>query len=90
MSIASIHGATRVPSSTADRAAGAAGARDAATAPATSDVAAGNHDTDAFKAPSPPRFPWLSRLTLQLESASKQKPPFEPAPLLGDHVDKSA
>ena len=36
------------------------------------------------------RFPWLSRLSRQLESASGQRPAFEPAPVLGDHVDRSA
>ncbi|KQW40425.1 hypothetical protein [Rhizobacter sp. Root404] len=38
--------------------------------------------------PLPPRFPWLSRLSHQLESASGQRPAFSPAPLLGDHVDQ--
>jgi hypothetical protein len=40
--------------------------------------------------PVPLRFPWLSRLSQQLESAAKQRPAFAPAPVLGDHVDKSA
>jgi hypothetical protein len=40
--------------------------------------------------PLPPRFPWLSRLSQQLESAARQRPAFAPAPILGDHVDKSA
>jgi hypothetical protein len=38
--------------------------------------------------PLPPRFPWLSRLSHQLESASGQRPAFPPAPMLGDHVDQ--
>ena len=38
--------------------------------------------------PLPPRFPWLSRLSHQLESASGQRPAFTPAPMLGDHVDQ--
>ena len=40
--------------------------------------------------PLPTRFPWLSRLSHELEAASKQRPPFESAPVLGDHLDKSA
>ena len=39
---------------------------------------------------APPRFPWLSRLSLQLEQASRQKPAFAPAPILGDNVNRSA
>ncbi len=40
--------------------------------------------------PLPPRFPWLSRLALQLEAASKQRSAFSPAPVLGDNIDKTA
>ncbi len=40
--------------------------------------------------PLPPRFPWLSRLSHELETAARQRPAFPPAPLLGDHVDQSA
>jgi hypothetical protein len=40
--------------------------------------------------PVPLRFPWLSRLSQQLESASGQRPAFDPAPVLGDIVDRSA
>jgi len=40
--------------------------------------------------PLPPRFPWLSRLTRELGPASRQAPPFEPVPPLGDHIDRSA
>lgn len=40
--------------------------------------------------PLPPRFPWLSRLSHQLEAASGQRAPFASATVLGDHVDKSA
>lgn len=44
----------------------------------------------ATQQPLPPRFPWLSRLSQQLESAARRTPAFAPAPVLGDHVDKSA
>ena len=40
--------------------------------------------------PLPPRFPWLSRLALQLEAASKQRSAFQSAPVLGDNLDKTA
>jgi len=40
--------------------------------------------------PLPPRFPWLSRLSHQLETASRQRAPFASAPVLGDNLDKSA
>ncbi|MBC8055584.1 MAG: hypothetical protein H7Y61_03280 [Rhizobiales bacterium] len=39
--------------------------------------------------PLPPRFPWLSRLSQQLEQAALQKPAFAPAPILGDNIDRS-
>ena len=39
--------------------------------------------------PVPPRFPWLSRLSQQLEHAARQKPAFPPAPILGDNLDRS-
>ena len=45
---------------------------------------------EATNQPLPPRFPWLSRLSHQLETASKQRAPFASAPILGDHLDKSA
>jgi hypothetical protein len=32
----------------------------------------------------------LSRLSVQLESAAQRRPAFAPAPVLGDHVDRSA
>ncbi len=35
------------------------------------------------------RFPWLSRLSQQLEPVAKQKPAFASAPILGDNVDRS-
>ena len=44
----------------------------------------------ATQQPVPLRYPWLSRLSQQLESATGQRPAFEPAPVLGDHVDRSA
>jgi hypothetical protein len=35
-----------------------------------------------------PRFPWLSRVTRELEAASKQPSPYGSVPLLGENLDK--
>jgi hypothetical protein len=83
MGIPSISGVGRVTAATADASAPANAVRQGSSAPADA-------TDDALHAPVPPRFPWLSRLSQQLESAAKQRSPFEPAPLLGDHLDKSA
>jgi hypothetical protein len=40
-------------------------------------------------APRPVRFPWLARLSTQLEAAANQRANFAAAPVLGDIVDKS-
>ncbi len=40
--------------------------------------------------PVPPRFPWLSRLSRELEPASKQPSPYGTVPLLGEKLDKQA
>ena len=61
-------------------------ARKAATAAA---AAPANVD-EVTQQPLPPRFPWLSRLSQQLEAASKQRAAFPPAPALGDNLDKTA
>ena len=45
---------------------------------------------EATNQPLPTRFPWLSRLSHQLEAASRQRAAFASAPVLGDHLDKSA
>lgn len=37
----------------------------------------------------PVRFPWLARLSTQLEAAANQRAAFAAAPVLGDIVDKS-
>ena len=85
MSIASINATGRVSTSTADSSASvAASARTAPIDPALT------KEDAAFQTPTPPRFPWLSRLSQELESAARQKPAFQPAPILGDNVDKSA
>ena len=40
--------------------------------------------------PIPPRFPWLSRLSRELEPASRQPSPYGSVPLLGEKLDKQA
>ena len=40
--------------------------------------------------PIPPRFPWLSRITAELEAAAKQRPTFPPTSALGNNIDKTA
>lgn len=40
--------------------------------------------------PVAPRFPWLSRITAQLEKASNRGSPYGSAPLIGENVDKAA
>ena len=85
MGIPSISGVGRVTPSTADTPA-------STTPPATAERAGVPAvAVDAVtQQPVPPRFPWLSRLSQQLEAASKQRPAFAPAPALGDHIDRSA
>lgn len=84
MSIAKISGVSHVSGSTIDTPAAAASASRRPT------VAPPPSVDEATQQPLPPRFPWLSRLSQQLESASRRTPAFGPAPVLGDHVDKSA
>ena len=86
MSIPSISGVGRVATSSTDTPASttaAAASRPGTAAPVTA-------IDELTQPPVPPRFPWLSRLSQELESAAKRRPAFAPAPMLGDHVDKSA
>ncbi|MEO8060925.1 MAG: hypothetical protein ABI671_21685 [Burkholderiales bacterium] len=49
-----------------------------------------NAETESLhEAPRPMRFPWLTRLSTQLEAAANQRAAFAAAPVLGDVVDKS-
>ena len=83
MSIRSINGVGRVSSINADTPAPATPARQSAATPSP--------ELDQLtQAPVPPRFPWLSRLSQQLEAAAKQRSTFRCAPVIGDHIDKSA
>jgi hypothetical protein len=40
--------------------------------------------------PLPPRFPWLSRLAMELEKSSTQPSPYGTPANLGNSVNKSA
>lgn len=89
MSIPSTIGVGRVVNSRAD----------ASTATATSSSSSAGKQNAAAKSSellqytqqaSPPRFPWLSRLSLALEAASKQRAAFPAAPVIGDNLDKAA
>jgi len=89
MSIPSINEAGRVPNSTtgvSPTAAPSAPARSGGAGQAASST----NEEPMPATPAPPRFPWLSRLSQQLESTAKQKPTFPSAPVLGDNVDRSA
>ena len=87
MSIPSVNGTSRVPAasptSSADTPVPYSPSRQAA---ATPDVQV-DHVTQQ---PVPPRFPWLSRLSQALEAATGQRAAFPAAPVLGDHIDRSA
>jgi hypothetical protein len=54
----------------------------------TTDVAAA--PAEALVHQPTPRFPWLSRLSQQLESAAGQRAAFPPVPPLGDNLNSSA
>ena len=83
MTIPSINGPGRVSTATADTPASTTAARQTPAVPVV-------EIDEQTQLPVPPRFPWLSRLSQQLESASGKRPSFPAAPVLGDHVDRSA
>jgi hypothetical protein len=84
MSIASVNSIGQTPSADTDSSASGP------SSPASS-VKPVSAVTDEYsQASKPPRFPWLSRLSEQLEAASQQPSPFAAAPVLGDNVDKAA
>jgi hypothetical protein len=85
MSISSINGVARVAPTSPD---GRAPGNDPQTA--RSDVALVTPVLDTItNQPVPPRFPWLSRLSAQLEPTATQKPAFPSAPQLGDNLDQA-
>ena len=85
MSMSSINVAARVSTLAADAPAppAAYGSRQSGTV--------ADAEIDQFtQQPKPLRFPWLNRLSAQLESAARQKPAFASAPQLGDNLDQAA
>ena len=83
MSISSINGTARISAATPESPGAATSARQVTAVP--------DEQIDQLtQQPLPPRFPWLSRLSMQLESASQQRASFTPPPPLGDHIDQSA
>ena len=88
MSIPSINGIGRVAAATADT---PGSTPTPAITAGRQSPAPGEVEIDRLtQQPKPLRFPWLSGLSHQLESAAQQRPSFPAAPVLGDHVDKSA
>ena len=82
----SINGPGRISVSSSDIA--------AATTAAESGKASNGSDGTALasdlKEPAPRHFPWLSRLSAQLEPAATQKSPFAGAPMVGETLNQSA
>jgi hypothetical protein len=60
----------------------------ATTAPAIQTSESGSQQIPQQIAPL--RFPWLSRLTAELEPVARQKPAFPSAPALGENLDQAA
>ena len=76
---------------------GALGPADHSAAPgagisltAVAAAAAQPNSGDIAQQAAPARFPWLSRLSRELESAAQQPATFSAAPALGDYLDRSA
>lgn len=83
--------ATRVA---ADPAANAAHETTASTAAASQSSSSTSQPADGAGtnsgAAAKLRFPWLSRISSELEPVAKQKPPFKTLPIIGDNVDHAA
>lgn len=47
-------------------------------------------DDAAQESPPPPHPAWPERLAPELEAAARRRTPFDPAPMLGDRLDRSA
>ena len=80
-------GASASASASASATTGARAGRGTNVDKGAADVGNGTADTTQA-APKVPRFPWLSRLSQQLESAARSKPAFASAPVIGDNVDR--
>lgn len=78
-------GATRIATTAADAAATSNSARAAANPAAPAEV----KQEEVEEKSTSVHFPWLSRLSAELEAASKQRARF-PTQIMGDHVDRKA
>ena len=87
MSISGVNGAGRVSLQSTDP---AATSSRTLTQPQPASTNALVEIDAATQQPVPPRFPWLSRLSAQLEPVARQRTPFTSAPLLGDNLDQAA
>ena len=83
MGISGINGVGRVTAFRADTPASTGNTRPAHTASAV-------ELDEVTLQPKPLRFPWLSRVSRELEAAARQRPAFPAAPVLGDRLDQSA
>ena len=90
MSISSMQGVGRVTSSVVDTSVASSPANTPGGPPSSTASQAGSDVSAATEAAKPLRFPWLSRLSDQLESSAPQKPSFASAPVLGDNLNKAA
>jgi hypothetical protein len=90
VNVGTINGAGAVTSLKTDPRAGDDSARSAVAAARKPAPITPAEIDDVTQQPMPPRFPWLSRLSQQLEAASKQRAAFPPAPMLGDNLDRTA
>ena len=85
----SVHGVGRVSSQPAETPAPASTTASIVRASTSASPVAVEID-ETTNLPKPPRFPWLSRLSAQLEPSAKQKPAFPSAPPLGENIDAAA
>ena len=87
MSISSVNGAGRVSLQVADSPAGKTDS--SANNPTAMSATLMEFDEKTHQ-PVPLRFPWLSRLSAELEPVAPQKPSFPSAPQLGENLDQAA
>jgi len=92
MSINRITGPDRVsPTSTSTSPSMESTSSSATAVTAVSTVAASASALDRLTQQSPPaRFPWLNRMSQELESAARRPGAFPAAPAIGDSLDQAA
>ena len=65
-------------------------AESAAVSTESTSATAATGDSASSSAAAKLRFPWLSRISTELEPVAKQKPPFKSLPITGDNLDHAA